>query len=100
MFMFIFFISGGLYCNATWDTMQCWDYTPAGTTVFQYCPDYVTLSNPLGEMSMSCVIMRPILVMLNQIFLLSSQQFFFFVLTFLVLILAYVHVLIFSFVLK
>lgn len=43
-----FVFSGGIYCNATWDRMQCWGYTKAGETVYQPCPHYITLSNPLG----------------------------------------------------
>lgn len=45
---------GGLYCNATWDLMQCWGYTKANTTVYQPCPAYVTLSNPLAFSKKTC----------------------------------------------
>lgn len=45
---------GGVYCNATWDRMQCWDYTRAGETVFQPCPAYITLSNPQAFSKKMC----------------------------------------------
>ncbi|XP_060600693.1 calcitonin gene-related peptide type 1 receptor-like isoform X2 [Ruditapes philippinarum] len=34
--------------------MQCWDYTKAGETVFQLCPAYITLSNPLAYSKKTC----------------------------------------------
>lgn len=37
---------GDLYCNATWDRMQCWGYTRAGESAIQSCPPYISLSNP------------------------------------------------------
>lgn len=46
-------LPGGSYCNATWDRMQCWGYTKAGETIFQPCPAYITLSNPLGKLTKS-----------------------------------------------
>lgn len=45
---------GHVYCNATWDKMQCWDYTPSGSTVYQYCPSYIALSNPLSYSTKTC----------------------------------------------
>ncbi|KAH3822184.1 calcitonin gene-related peptide type 1 receptor-like [Dreissena polymorpha] len=39
---------GGLYCNATWDKLQCWGYVKAGETAIQPCPTYMRLSNPLA----------------------------------------------------
>lgn len=45
---------GGTYCNATWDRMQCWEYTKAGDTAFQLCPAYITLSNPLAYSKKVC----------------------------------------------
>lgn len=41
--------AGNVYCNATWDTVQCWGYVKAGDTVYQPCPGYISLSNPLGK---------------------------------------------------
>ncbi|KAL4222163.1 hypothetical protein ACF0H5_018203 [Mactra antiquata] len=45
---------GGLYCNATWDRMQCWGYTKAGEDVMQECPAYISLSNPLAYSKKTC----------------------------------------------
>ncbi|KAK3590683.1 hypothetical protein CHS0354_006369 [Potamilus streckersoni] len=45
---------GRVYCNATWDTMQCWTYQLAGTTAHQNCPGYVTLSNPTVHSEKTC----------------------------------------------
>ncbi|KAH3715094.1 calcitonin gene-related peptide type 1 receptor-like isoform X2 [Dreissena polymorpha] len=45
---------GGLYCNATWDRMQCWGYVKAGETAIQPCPTYIRLSNPLAYSRKVC----------------------------------------------
>ncbi|ESP01186.1 hypothetical protein LOTGIDRAFT_172709 [Lottia gigantea] len=47
---------GGLYCNATFDDWMCWDYTPAGETVYQLCPiDFDTAMNPDGFAEKKCM---------------------------------------------
>ena len=38
----------GVYCNITWDTVMCWDYTEAGTEAVQNCPDYVNGLHSMG----------------------------------------------------
>lgn len=44
---------GELYCNATFDGVQCWNYTLAGTTAFGACPEshpfYYMFNDPKGE---------------------------------------------------
>lgn len=44
----------GLYCNATWDNVMCWDATPAGTMAKMKCPDYVVGFSKTGYATRTC----------------------------------------------
>ncbi|XP_013418736.1 calcitonin gene-related peptide type 1 receptor isoform X2 [Lingula anatina] len=45
----------GLYCYRTWDGWACWDDTPAGTTVYSPCPQYVSKEwDPLAQAYKEC----------------------------------------------
>ncbi|XP_050418577.1 calcitonin receptor [Patella vulgata] len=47
---------GGVYCNATFDHWLCWDYTPAGSTIYQPCPiSFDTGMNPDGFAEKRCM---------------------------------------------
>lgn len=49
---------GELYCNATFDGVQCWNYTLAGTTAFGACPEshpfYYMFNDPKGYSYRKC----------------------------------------------
>ncbi|XP_061185674.1 calcitonin receptor-like [Saccostrea echinata] len=51
---------GRLYCNATYDGVQCWNYTLAGTTAFGACPENhpasIIFDNPSGYSYRKCEI--------------------------------------------
>ncbi|XP_052753253.1 calcitonin gene-related peptide type 1 receptor-like isoform X1 [Galleria mellonella] len=36
----------GLYCEGTFDTWLCWPHTPANTTAYAHCPDFVIGFSP------------------------------------------------------
>jgi len=38
-------------CAATWDGFSCWDSAPAGSVVYQQCPEYM----PRADVTGSCV---------------------------------------------
>ncbi|XP_069108264.1 calcitonin gene-related peptide type 1 receptor-like [Argopecten irradians] len=47
---------GGLYCNATFDGWDCWNYTTAGNTVHHDCPTFLRYKygNPTGQAFKQC----------------------------------------------
>ncbi|KAL4222386.1 hypothetical protein ACF0H5_018425 [Mactra antiquata] len=48
-------VDDGLYCNITWDSILCWDYSPAGTVVTQSCPYYVHGFSRIGNATRECL---------------------------------------------
>ncbi|XP_074659137.1 calcitonin gene-related peptide type 1 receptor-like [Tubulanus polymorphus] len=47
---------GRLYCNATWDSWGCWNYTLAGTTAHIPCPEIIEGFDPNLKASKICTI--------------------------------------------
>ncbi|XP_060598038.1 secretin receptor-like [Ruditapes philippinarum] len=45
----------GVYCNRTWDNLACWPDTPAGSIVYQPCPNYIQGFYSLGNASKRCM---------------------------------------------
>ncbi|XP_071803553.1 calcitonin gene-related peptide type 1 receptor-like isoform X1 [Asterias amurensis] len=44
-----------VYCNMTFDTWDCWNYTRAGSTIVQPCPEWIPDSNPNKTASKICM---------------------------------------------
>ncbi|XP_053374704.1 secretin receptor-like [Mercenaria mercenaria] len=45
----------GVYCNATWDYVMCWNFTQAGTMVKQPCAEYIGNFNLAGFATRECL---------------------------------------------
>ncbi|XP_021341157.1 calcitonin gene-related peptide type 1 receptor-like [Mizuhopecten yessoensis] len=47
---------GGLYCNATFDGWDCWNYTSAGTRIYHDCPTFLRhkYGQPTGQAFKDC----------------------------------------------
>ncbi|XP_060069397.1 calcitonin gene-related peptide type 1 receptor-like [Ylistrum balloti] len=47
---------GGLYCNATFDGWDCWNYTSAGTRIYHDCPTFLRhkYGRPSGQAFKDC----------------------------------------------
>ncbi|XP_067650091.1 parathyroid hormone/parathyroid hormone-related peptide receptor-like [Haliotis asinina] len=49
-----FDIHGGQWCPPAWDQLLCWDKAPAGQTVHQRCPNYISGFDPDNYAERTC----------------------------------------------
>ncbi|GFR72675.1 calcitonin receptor [Elysia marginata] len=45
----------GVYCNRTWDNLQCWPDTPAGQVATQRCAEYIFNFNQKEYVTRRCL---------------------------------------------